>query len=157
MKIRLAHATDAAVVNELLHQLGYPQESTETTETRIETWTDDPSSAAYVADADGDLLGLVAVHICPFFERAGSWGRIVALVVSERARSQGVGGQLVEAAELFATSRGCVRMEVTSADRREEAHEFYRRRGYLTQTGSSTRFLRDLNDANRHENPSSVS
>lgn len=144
MQIRLAHATDAAVVNELLHQLGYPQDGTATTATRIQTWSDDPSSAAYVADADGDILGLIAVHICPFFERAGSWGRIVALVVSDQARGQGIGGQLVTAAESFATSHGCVRMEVTSADRRQDAHEFYRRRGY--QTGRSSRFLRDLND-----------
>jgi len=32
-------------------------------------------------------------------------GRIVALIVSDQARGQGVGGQLVTAAELFATSR----------------------------------------------------
>jgi GNAT superfamily N-acetyltransferase len=118
---------------------------------RIQTWSDDPSSTAYVADADGDLLGLVAVHICPFFERTGSWGRIVALIVSDQARGRGVGGQLVTAAESFATSRGCVRMEVTSGDRRQEAHEFYRRCGYIDQTGSSSRFLRDLKDTNRHE------
>jgi GNAT superfamily N-acetyltransferase len=140
MRIRLAHTTDAAVVNELLHQLGYSQVDTAATATRIRTWGDDPSSAAYVAEADSDLLGLVAVHICPFFERSGSWGRIVALVVSDQARRQGVGGQLVAAAESFATNRGCVRMEVTSADRRQDAHEFYRRCGYSDQTGSSSRF-----------------
>lgn len=144
MRIRPAHTTDAAAVTELLHQLDYPQDDPATTASRIRIWSDDPSSAAYVADADGDLLGLVAVHICPFFERAGSWGRIVALIVSGHARGQGVGGQLVTAAESFATRRGCVRMEVTSADRRLDAHEFYRRRGYIDQTGRSSRFLRDL-------------
>jgi GNAT superfamily N-acetyltransferase len=146
MQIRLAHSADAAAVNELLHQLGYPQDGATTTANRIQTWGDDPASAAYVADADGDLLGLVAVHICPFFERTGSWGRLVALIVSEQARGQGVGGQLVTAAESFASSRGCVRMEVTSGDRRRDAQEFYRRRGYLDQTGRSSRFLRDLQD-----------
>jgi GNAT superfamily N-acetyltransferase len=146
MRTRPAHTTDAAAANELLHQLGYPQDDTAATAARIQTWDEDPSSAAYVAEADGRLLGLVAVHICPFFERPGSWGRIVALVVSERARGQGVGGQLVTAAESFAAGRGCVRMEVTSADRRANAHEFYRRRGYIVQTGRSSRFLRDLKD-----------
>ena len=145
-QIRLAQTTDAAAVNVLLHQLDYPQDGTAATAARIQTWGDDPSSAAYVADADGDLLGLVAVHICPFFERAGSWGRIVALVVSDQARRQGVGGQLVAAAESFAASHGCVRVEVTSADRRQDAHGFYLRRGYLDQAGRSSRFLRDLND-----------
>jgi GNAT superfamily N-acetyltransferase len=146
MQIRLAKTADAAAVNELLHQLGYPQDCAAETAVRIQTWGDDPASEAYVADADGDLLGLVAVHTCPFFERAGSWGRIVALVVSDQARGQGIGGQLVAAAESFATGRGCVRMEVTSADRRHVAHEFYRRRGYIAQTGRSSRFLRDLQE-----------
>jgi GNAT superfamily N-acetyltransferase len=145
MQIRLAHTADAAAVNELLDQLGYPQAGIATTAARIQAWSDDPSSAAYVADADGEVLGVVAVHVCPFFERTGSWGRIVALVVSDQARGQGVGGQLVTAAESFATSRGCVRMEVTSSDRREAAHQFYRLRGYISQTGRSSRFLRDLN------------
>jgi len=145
MQIRLAKPTDAAAVNELLHQLGYPQDDTAATATRIQAWRHDPASAAYVADADGDLAGLVAVHICPFFERTGAWGRIVALVVAEQARGQGVGGQLMAAAESFATGFGCVRIEVTSADGRQDAHEFYQRLGYLDQTGESSRFLRDLN------------
>lgn len=148
IQIRPAHTADAAAVNELLRQLGYPQDGATTTATRIRAWGDDPSSAAYVADADGDLLGLIAVHISPFFERTGSWGRIVALIVAERARGQGVGCQLVIAAESFATSRGCVRMEVTSGDPRRDAHEFYRCHGYVDQAGSSSRFLRDLNDTN---------
>jgi GNAT superfamily N-acetyltransferase len=149
MQIRLAHTTDAAAVNELLHQLGYAQDGTATTATRIQTWGDDPAGAAYVAEADGDLLGLVAVHICPLFERTSSQGRIVALVVSDQARGRGIGGQLVTAAESFATSRGCERMEVTSADRRQDAHEFYRRCGYIDQTGRSSRFLRDLAPSRR--------
>jgi GNAT superfamily N-acetyltransferase len=147
MQIRLADTSDAAAVNGLLHQLGYPQNGITTTATRIRSWADDPSSAAYVADADGDLLGLIAVHIAPFFERTGSWGRIVALIVSDQARGQGIGGQLVTAAESFAAGRGGVCMEVTSADRRQGAHEFYRGRGYIDQTGRSSRFLRDLNGA----------
>lgn len=151
MQVRRAHATDAAAVNDLLHQLGYPQEDIAATATRIRIWGGDPSSAVYVADADDDLLGLVAIHICPFFERAGSWARIVALVISERARGDGVGSQLVTAAESFAARRGCVRMEVTSADRREDAHEFYRRRGYLGQSGTSSRFLRDLDGTDLRE------
>ncbi|GAB3431036.1 GNAT family N-acetyltransferase [Flindersiella endophytica] len=149
MQIRLAHIADAAAVNELLQQLGYPQDGVATTASRIQTWDDDPSSAAYVADADGNLLGVVAVHISPFFERTGSWGRIVALVVSDQARRQGVGSRLVTAAESFAASRGCVRMEVTSADRRDDAHGFYRSSGYVSQTGRSSRFLRDLDGTRR--------
>ena len=144
MEIRPVRTTDAEAVNELLHQLGYPQDDVAATAARIQAWSEDPNNAAYAAEADGKLLGVIAVHISPFFERTGTWARIVALVVSDQARNQGIGGELVAAAESFATSRGCVRMEVTSADRRVDAHAFYRSRGYTDQTGRSSRFLRDL-------------
>lgn len=143
-RMRLARPGDAAAVDELLRQLGYPQDDSATTALRLKAWERDPASSAYVVDARGDLLGLVAVHICPFFERTGSWGRIVALVVAERARGRGVGGRLIRAAETFARSHGCLRMEVTSSDHRDTARRFYRGRGYLDQTGASSRFLRDL-------------
>lgn len=148
MQIRLANTKDASAVNELLHQLGYSQDGAAATATRIQAWNADLSSAAYVADADGKVLGLVAVHVCPFFERTGSWGRIVALVVADHARGKGIGRQLVTAAESFAASHGCVRVEVTSADRRQDAHEFYRLCGYIDQAGRSSRFLHDLEDTN---------
>jgi GNAT superfamily N-acetyltransferase len=144
VKVRLAHRADAVAVNELLDQLGYPQGGEAATADRIQTWTEDPSSAVYVAEAGDGLLGVIAVHVCPFFERDGSWGRITALVVSDRARGRGIGTHLVAAAESFAATRGCLRMEVTSADRRQAAHEFYRRRGYVDQAGKSSRLLRDL-------------
>lgn len=147
--MRRAGPSDAAAVNALLEQLGYHQDSTAATAARIRSWSGDPAGAVYVADADGNLLGLVAVHVCPFFERPGAWGRIVALVVAQEARGQGIGAQLVTAAESFSSSRGCVRMEVTSADRRRDAHAFYQRRGYVAETGNSSRFLRELDDTGR--------
>lgn len=143
MQVRLARSADAEAINELLDQLGYPQDGQATTAARIQTWVADPASAAYVADVRGDLLGVIAVHICPFFERDGARGRIAALAVSDRARRRGVGSRLVAAAESFAAGHGCLRMEVTSGDRRPDAHRFYQRCGYTNQAGKSSRFLRD--------------
>lgn len=144
MRIRAACGADAEAITELLSQLGYPQDGPAATAARIQTWVDDQACAAHVADADGDLLGVIAVQVCPFFEHDGAWGRITALVVADRARRRAVGSRLVAAAESFAADQGCLRMEVTSADRRLDAHSFYRRRGYTDQAGRSSRFLRDL-------------
>ncbi|WP_152365770.1 GNAT family N-acetyltransferase [Microlunatus speluncae] len=144
MQIRPAQPADAAAVTALLEQLGYPQDGESTTAARIQGWADDQSSAAYVAEADGDVLGVVAVHLCPFFERNGHWARIVALVVSHKARGRGIGGLLVAATEEFAAEHGCERMEVTSSNYRDDAHGLYRSRGYLDQTPRSSRFIRDL-------------
>jgi GNAT superfamily N-acetyltransferase len=142
MQIRPARGADA--ISGLLDQLGYPQDRPATTAARIQTWLDDPACAVYVADDDGEVHGVIAVQICRFFERDGAWGRITALVVLDRVGGRGVGSRLVAAAESFAADRGCVRMEVTSADRRAEAHKFYQGRGYTDQAGKSSRFLREL-------------
>jgi len=76
MRIRLAHTTDAAAVNELLHQLGYPQDGTATTATESRPGvTTSPRSLC--GRCCRRRLGLVAVHICPFFETHRRVGRIV--------------------------------------------------------------------------------
>jgi GNAT superfamily N-acetyltransferase len=144
MKIRPADRADASAVNELLDQLGYPQDDEATTADRIQTWADDPGLAAYVAESDGGVLGVIAVHVAPFFQRDGSWARIVALVVSAQARRQGIATHLMSAAESFATSQGCVRIDLNSADDRHDAHAFYQHHGYANQAGTSSRFLRSL-------------
>ena len=146
IRIRPAHGGDADAVDVLLDQLGYPQDDPTATADRIRRWADDPAGAAYVADAGGELLGVIAVRVCPYFERDGALARITALVVRDRARRQGVAYRHVAAAESVAVGRGCRRMEVTSADHRADAHAFYRRHGYADQAGISSRFLRDLDE-----------
>lgn len=144
MRVREARHSDAAAVSELLEELGYRQDGRRATARRMEEWAEDPLSGVFVAELEAEILGVIAVHVCPFFERDGCWARIVALVVSGRVRHRGVGTRLVTAAERFGAGRGCVRLEVTSADDRHGAHQFYRRRGYIDQAGKSSRFLREL-------------
>jgi len=142
MRIRPARSTDA--IDALLEELGYPQQDPAVTAARLQTWAEDPAGAAYVTEADDRLLGVIAVHVIPFFERQGTWARIVALVVSSQARRQGVGTLLLEAAESFATTQGCLRLEVTSSNHRTPAHTFYQSHGYTNQSTTSSRFLRTL-------------
>ncbi|HWD78177.1 MAG TPA: GNAT family N-acetyltransferase [Kribbella sp.] len=142
--IRPAVPTDAEAVNELLDQLGYPQDDPDATTARLKSWADDPASAVFVADADGNLLGLVAVHTEPFIQLDGSSGRIIALVVSDQARRRGIATELMAAAESFAVSQGCVRFEVTSSNYRTEAHKLYEGRGYVNQADRSSRFIHNL-------------
>ncbi len=76
MQIRLVRDADAEAVNELLDQLGYAQNDRPGGDGGPDPGpgADDPACAAYVADADGDVLGVVAVQVCPFFERGGLLG-----------------------------------------------------------------------------------
>jgi GNAT superfamily N-acetyltransferase len=62
-------------------------------------------------------------------------------VVTKAAQGTNVGRQLVEAAEDWCRKKGCKLVEVTSNDRRAEAHAFYRHMGYER---SSIRFFKKL-------------
>jgi GNAT superfamily N-acetyltransferase len=90
----------------------------------------DPSTCVFVAEAEGRILGLAALHVIPVIERDGATGRITALVVRDEARRSGVGRALVKRVEAEAARRGCDRLEVTSGARRDDAHHFYRRLGF---------------------------
>lgn len=143
MGVRRVRAADAAVIAGLLSELGYPQ-SEAVVATRLTGWLGAEQAAVFGWADDADLLGVIAVHVVPFFERDGGWARIVALVVSDRARRRGAGAALVAAAEEFALARGCTMMEVTSSRQRDGAHAFYRRLGYVDRCTDSGRFTRQL-------------
>ena len=63
------------------------------------------------------------------------------MVVGAEARGSGVGTALVRHVEEFARSRECERIEVTSAERRADAHRFYLARGYEFQ---GRRFIKSM-------------
>ncbi|MQA08724.1 MAG: GNAT family N-acetyltransferase [Pseudonocardiaceae bacterium] len=144
VSLRRARQDDAADVAALLVELGYPDNEVDAVEQRLAMWAREPAGIVLVAQLNGRVVGTVAVTAIPYLEREGRWGRIVALVVSAECRGQGVGRQLVEAAEAAAGDLGCVTMEVTSARGRTESHPFYRSLGYQDWADRSTRYLKDL-------------
>ena len=70
--------------------------------------------------------------------------RITALAVAEHARRTGVGKALLYGAEARARQNGAVRIELTSAGQRTDAHAFYRSCGYEE---GALRFMKRLGDA----------
>jgi PhnO protein len=81
------------------------------------------------------------MHVTPVLHRPTGVGRITALVVGEAARGHGVGRALVAEAERRLEVLGCALVEVTSNQKRTDAHDFYRRLGY---EATSVRFARTL-------------
>jgi GNAT superfamily N-acetyltransferase len=131
---------DAAALVPLLGELGYPATADEVTQ-RLARLAHEPSVALWAADAGGELVGLAAAHTVPLVTRDAPLCRIAALIVAARARGTGVGRALVEQVVRHARERGCDRVEVTSAERRADAHAFYRRLGF---EDTSRRFIKDL-------------
>ncbi|MFI0483915.1 GNAT family N-acetyltransferase [Actinomadura sp. 9N215] len=153
--IRPAVAGDSPGITVLLDQLGYPADADDVA-TRVAHWLDEPNSALLVATADGDeadagagvgagvVAGVAALHALLMLDRSGRRGRLVALVVDDAVRGQGIGRALLEAAERSARDLGCRDMEITSSRRRVAAHAFYTRLGYADICDRSARFVKDL-------------
>ena len=140
-RIREATAADAAVIAELMTQLGYPCTAGEA-RLRLGYWLGDPASRVLVAERDGRVVGCLSAHAVPYLERTGWWARIESLVVAESARGTGAGRALVEAAEDVAREWGCLAVEVTSARGRADTQAFYPRMGYRGVCDRSERFFK---------------
>lgn len=123
MSVRGAEPADAPAIAALLAELGY-----ETPPADVERRL--AGTAALVAELDGEIAGVLTLSMVPVLHDPGDWCRITMLVVGEAVRLRGLARALVTEAEAIARSRGCVRIEVTSALHREGAHGFYRGMGY---------------------------
>lgn len=85
-----------------------------------------------VADAEGDVVGVCQVIVFPHFQNTGGWCcELESVHVREDWRGQGVGAQLLAAAETIARERGCYRVQLTSRHVRLDAHRFYESHGFV--------------------------
>ena len=140
LTIRDAQLADAEAIAGLLGQLGYPADR-HAIEGRLERLRI-VGDRVVVADVDGDVAGLAHLQVAPAIEHERPAAKLAALVVDEAHRDEGIGRALVDAIEAEARTRGCALLYLTTATRRADAHEFYRRVG-LEETGK--RFAKTLN------------
>ena len=139
MIIREARAADAPRMVELIGQLEFTVAEAGVIERMqlLET----SGEPVLLAEADGDVVGLLDWHVTTTIHRPRPVGRIVALIVAVGHRGAGIGSALVAEAESRMRDRGCEKMEVTSNLRLKPAHEFYQGLGLER---SSYRFAKDL-------------
>jgi GNAT superfamily N-acetyltransferase len=137
--IRDAEPRDAEAIVGLLGQLGYPAEAA-SVEARLERLRI-VGDRVVVAERDGEVVGLAQLHVSPTLEYDRPAAKLAALVVDASHRGEGIGRALVDAMEAEARARRCELLFLTTAARREDAHEFYRRVG-LEETGK--RFAKAL-------------
>jgi GNAT superfamily N-acetyltransferase len=85
----------------------------------------------FVAEVDGEVVGVTQVMVFPHFQHTGGWCcEVESVHVREDQRGRGVGSALLGAAEALARERGCYRIQLTSRNVRTDAHRFYWANGY---------------------------
>ena len=113
----------------LLGQLDHPT-SEEAAARRIARLEHSDSDRLVLAEAGGEVVGLVVLHESLALERDKPAAKLSAIVVDEARRGRGIGKALVEAMEAEARERGCFVLFLTTAERRADAHAFYGRLGF---------------------------
>lgn len=141
--LRRVGVGDAQSVARLLGQLGHPTDVPRA-RLRIGEWMADERSVLTVAEVDGAVSGLAALHVMPPLDRDECRGRLLALVVDSSSRRQGIGRMLVADAENEARRLGCRDLEITSARSRVAAQLFYGNIGYRDACETAARFVKPL-------------
>ena len=144
MRVREATVDDLEAAARLLAQLGYPSPEPEVLG-RLEVLLSSEGDRVLLAE-DGEVAGLLSLHLLPLLAEGRPFARITALVVDERRRAGGVAQRLLQEAEEVARSWGCDRLEVSCGRRpeRERAHRFYPSQGFRDANDVSARYWKDL-------------
>jgi GNAT superfamily N-acetyltransferase len=121
-------------------QLGYPTTAAEM-HTRLGAILARPDYHAWIAEQDGGAVAMVSVWLGHSYELNGTHGRILGLVVDERARGHGIGARMMRTAEDWVRQRGGTTVFLNSGNQRTEAHAFYRHIGYQA---TGVRFFKRL-------------
>jgi N-acetylglutamate synthase-like GNAT family acetyltransferase len=131
LRVRDATIADVPTLAALLGELGYPV-APETLTKRVERLLSSSDNRVLVATRSGEStpIGLLALHVMPVLHDEHDLAMIMALVITERARGEGVGRALIEGATTVARERGSSRLFVTTHLRRAGAHAFYERLGF---------------------------
>lgn len=128
--IRPALASDAGALSRLLEQLGYGNTQT-FLERRIVELLEHPDAALFIYEEAHAPKGLLSLHTIPQIALLGSFLRISYFVVDETSRGRHIGAALEAYATQIAREKKCDRIEVHCHERRQDAHRFYEKHGYV--------------------------
>lgn len=141
LTIRNAKESDAVAIAQILKTLGWfahlnsisDEESAAQIKQNIALCHADNSHCVYVAEnAEGDVLGYVAVHWLPSLFLPTPEGYLSELFIHDAYRGQGIGKALLANVISEATNRGCSRLTLNNhKDRESYQRGFYCKQGWI--------------------------
>ena len=99
----------------------------------VEYFLAQPRCHVLLADFSGEILGLLSYLLRPDLYHGGDTAYITELIVSEKARDQGVGSALLEALFRRLESMGVAEVSVSTMPDNEGAIKFYKRHGMVDE------------------------
>jgi GNAT superfamily N-acetyltransferase len=94
-----------------------------------------PGLSLFVAVEHGDVVGTATLVVVPNLTHgARPWAQLENMVVAERLRRSGVGQALLRYCIDAAWAAGCYKVQLQSDNKREGAHRFYEREGFVASS-----------------------
>lgn len=136
--LTLADPDVTAAVNDLIPQLS--SSPVELNAAEVQDILDQPGVYVFgfTDEASGEILGMLTLVTFRIPTGLRAW--IEDVVVDTKARGQGAGQALVEAALNQAQSLGCRTVDLTSRASREAANRLYQRMGFETRETNLYRY-----------------
>ena len=130
--IRTFQLDDCQGLVPLYDQLGYPVDVA-TLAHRLPTMLTKEDYHLLVAIIDDQVIGFIGSVQMKMFEADGDYIRILALVVDETSRRQGIAQALLNRVKFFAKQKDIRNLAVNSGitSEREVAHAFYEKEGFI--------------------------
>ena len=90
----------------------------------------EPRAAAFVAERDGQVIGMATAQLLVSTARGGPVATIEDVIVDQAARGFGAGAALIGAVEAWARAQGCLRLQLLADRENVAALDFYDRQKF---------------------------
>lgn len=135
MEIRDFRDSDITELPRLFVQLGYPSDKN-SIQRRLQHILANKSYHLIVALEKNRVVGFAGFCKMFYFEKEGSYTRILALVVEKDYQKQGIGTKLVHYIKKWSLKENCQAIALNSGieEKRVSAHKFYESYGFAKKS-----------------------
>ena len=142
--IRSMKKEDITEVCLLMMELTGNEISEEDMINRMEMVNESKIDELYVYQGESSIQGVMGFRIRENIEEKSCYGEISVIVTNSNDRRSGIGKAMMDFAENLARQKGCIGTWLVSGfGREEEAHNFYKKLGYVI---NGYRFVKPFND-----------
>ncbi|HRF28250.1 MAG TPA: GNAT family N-acetyltransferase [Candidatus Saccharibacteria bacterium] len=143
MATRLATYDDLAMITDLMNEFHSKPASQEDLSAQVKLIIDSKQSdILLVCNQEDAPVGMAIVNLIHKLPKVEC--RFNEIIVSEAARGQGYGAELLKACEDWAWMKNADLIQFTSRKSREQANNFYQKMGYTTRDSNVYERLRNV-------------